>query len=166
MITTKKIRNLSFLWIVILLIQACQSDMIYNKYVSIEKNEWGKELVLEFEIPVQDTVNSYNLFINLRNTKDYGFSNLFLITQMTFPDQSKVIDTLEYEMTDAAGHFLGSGFSDIKENKLFYKNNVRFQEPGNYLFQVKQAMRNRNKIEGINPLLGVSDVGISMEKIE
>ena len=166
MITTKKIRNLSFLWIVILLIQACQSDMIYNKYVSIENNEWGKELVLEFEIPVQDTVNSYNLFINLRNTKDYGFSNLFLITQMTFPDQSKVIDTLEYEMTDAAGHFLGSGFSDIKENKLFYKNNVRFQEPGNYLFQVKQAMRNRNKIEGINPLLGVSDVGISMEKIE
>ena len=166
MIILKKIRNLNFIVIVFLLIQACQSDMIYSEYVSIEKNEWRNKQILKFEIPMQDTINSYNLYINLRNTKEYSYSNLFLLTQMTFPDKSKVIDTLEYEMTDAEGHFLGSGFSEIKENKLFYKKNVRFQELGTYLFQIKQAMRNRNEIEGINPLLGVSDVGISIEKIE
>ncbi len=166
MVISKKILKLSFLGIVIFLIQACQSDIIYSKYVPIENGGWKKDQVLKFEIPVQDTLNIYNLFINLRNTKEYRYSNLFLITQMTFPDKSKVIDTLEYEMTDAEGHFLGSGFSDIKENKLFYKKNARFQEPGIYLFQVEQAMRKRSEVEGIQLLLGVSDVGISIEKIE
>jgi gliding motility-associated lipoprotein GldH len=68
-------------------------------------------------------------------------------------------------MTDSNGVFLGSGFSDIKENKLFYKENVRFREKGDYLFKVRQAMRERNKIEGISLLKGVSDVGISIELI-
>jgi hypothetical protein len=30
-------------------------------------------------------------------------------------------------MTDPDGALLGDGFSDIKESKLFYKENVRFR---------------------------------------
>ena len=85
---------------------------------------------------------------------------------MTFPDLTKVVDTLEYEMADATGRFLGSGFSDRKENKLFYKENVRFKESGIYLFQIRQAMRKRNEVAGISPLQGISDVGISVEKVK
>jgi len=149
--------------IFIVLFQACQSNVVYNQYQTLENDEWALEKALEYEIPIQDTIAPFNIFINIRNTKDYSYSNLFLITQMTFPNKMQVIDTLEYEMTDPEGRFLGSGFSDIKENKLFYKENVLFPQSGIYLFQVKQAMRKRNETIGINPLKGIKDVGISLE---
>ncbi len=146
------------------LIYACQTDIVYSEYQSLSNNEWPQENELTFELEMHDTIATYNLFINLRNTKDYAYSNLYLITLMTFPDQAQVLDTLEYEMTDAEGHFLGSGFSDIKENKLFYKEKVRFQQSGSYHFQVKQAMRKRSEVVGISSLKGVKDVGLSVEK--
>jgi len=147
-------------------IQACQSDIVYTQYQSIDNTAWKQDNSIQFKIPIKDTLDQYNLFINIRNTKDYPFSNLYLITQMTFPNKVKIIDTLEYEMTDPEGRFLGTGFSDIKENKLFYKEKVRFQEAGNYLFEVRQAMRKRNEVQGIDSLSGISDVGFSMEKIK
>jgi gliding motility-associated lipoprotein GldH len=121
---------------------------------------------VQIVIPIKDTIRFHNLYINLRNTKDYPYSNLFLIAQMSFPDNTIVVDTLEYEMTDPTGKFLGSGFSDLKENKLFYKEKVRFRQQGMYHFEVRQAMRERNKVVGISQLKGVSDVGISVELIE
>ena len=115
---------------------------------------------------MQDSLTPHNIFINLRNNKDYGYSNLFLITQMTFPNQAKIIDTLEYEMTDSNGRFLGNGFSDLKENKLFYKENIYFNQSGEYILEIQQAMRKRNQITAINPLKGISDIGISVEKVK
>lgn len=158
--------RIGFLGLLIVLSCACKSDIAYSEYQGLDNNEWKQDNELAFEPKMQDTIAIYNLFINLRNTKDYEYSNLYLITRMTFPDQTQVLDTLEYEMTDSDGRFLGSGFSDIKENKLFYKEKVRFQQSGSYLFQVKQAMRKHNEVRGLESLKGVKDVGLSVEKIE
>ncbi|HIP48895.1 MAG TPA: gliding motility lipoprotein GldH [Lutibacter sp.] len=149
----------------LIFMQACQSDIVYNTYQTVEDANWKHNQEMQFEINLKDTINTYNLFINIRNNKDYKYSNLFLITEMTFPNQVKVVDTLEYEMTNSEGRFLGSGFSDLKENKLFYKENVRFNASGKYLFEVRQAMRKRNEVEGIE-LDGITDVGISIEKVK
>lgn len=159
-------RKIGILSVVLWLIASCESDVVYNKYQPITNAEWAQDHIVSFEITMQDSITPYNLFINLRNTKDYGFSNLFMITKMTFPDQTRVVDTLEYEMTDANGRFLGSGFSDIKENKLFYKENIRFHQKGKYFLQIAQAMRKRNEVPGIDPLQGISDVGVSIEKVK
>ena len=67
-------------------------------------------------------------------------------------------------MTDPYGKWLGSGFTDIKENKLFYKENVIFPEKGDYKFSVHQATRGVNDIEGEFPLQGITDVGLRIEK--
>lgn len=105
-----------------------------------------------------------NLFINIRNNADYSFSNLFLITALEFPNGKKIVDTLEYEMTDVSGKFLGKGFTDIKENKLFYKENVVFLMSGDYSLTVSQAMRKNNEVDGIKMLDGIIDVGFRIEK--
>ncbi len=70
--------------------------------------------------------------MNLRNTSDYKYSNLFLIIDTKFPNGKVVTDTLEYRMTKPNGEFLGTGFADIKENKLWYKENIVFNEEGDY----------------------------------
>jgi gliding motility-associated lipoprotein GldH len=68
-------------------------------------------------------------------------------------------------MTDKTGNFLGLGYTDIKENKLFYKEKVRFNQSGNYLIKVEQAMRKNDNIQGLDSLKGITDVGLSIESL-
>lgn len=140
--------------------------MVYDQYKSIEKHSWDSEQPIDFIVSNSDTISIKNVFINIRNNKDYEFNSLFLIAKMEFPSGYKVVDTLEYEMTDAFGKWLGSGFTDIKENKLFYKEQVVFSEKGDYKFKVYQATRSVNDIEGTNPLRGITDVGLRIEKVK
>lgn len=161
------IRNSVFiLFLTVFVITSCDSNRVYDEYIALPKGSWSKNNTITFTFPVKDSINKKNIFINLRNNEDYDYSNLFLITQMNFPDGHVVIDTLEYDMTDLTGKFLGEGFSGIKENKLFYKENITFPNIGEYTFKVKQAMRKNGEIEGVEELEGISHVGFRIEKIQ
>jgi hypothetical protein len=59
------------------------------------------------------------------------------------------------------GTLLGDGFSDIKESKLYYKENVAFK--GAYRVLIKQAVRENAKIPGVNELQGITEVGFRIE---
>jgi len=155
-----------FLLIFLVLIVSCETTMIYDQYQPIENHQWSSDNKIEFIVNNSDTISNKNVFINIRNNKTYEFSSLFLITKIEFPQGMRVIDTLEYEMADAQGQWLGTGFTDIKESKLFYKENVVFSEKGTYKFSIQQATRSINDIEGKTPLKGITDVGLSIEKIK
>lgn len=142
---------------------SCSNGYVYSEFRSIPSSKWISPI--EFTIANGDTLSQNNVYINIRNTKDYNFSNLFLITEMKFPDGVRVVDTLEYEMADSSGRFLGTGYTDIKENLLFYKQRVIFDQQGDYTFKIEQAMREMGEVKGLFPLNGVSDVGLSIEKI-
>jgi hypothetical protein len=43
------------------------------------------------------------------------------------PNGYTKVDTLEYQMAEPDGTLLGNGFTDIKESKLFFKENVKFR---------------------------------------
>jgi hypothetical protein len=62
-----------------------------------------------------------------------------LIVSIEKPNGYTKVDTLEL-MASPDGTLLGEGFTDIKESKLFYKENVRFK--GKYKVSIKQAVRN------------------------
>ena len=145
---------------------ACDSKRVYDSYVYIPGKSWQINNDITFYFEIKDTINRNNLFINIRNNKEYSFSNLFIITQLKFPDGKKIIDTLEYKMTDFLGEFLGKGFTDIKENKLFYKENVVFPMAGDYSVTITQAMRKNDEAYGIKSLEGIIDVGFRVEKSE
>jgi len=140
--------------------------MIYDQYQSIENHQWSSDNKIEFIVNNSDTISAKNVFINIRNNKTYEFSSLFLIAKIEFPQGMRIIDTLEYEMANAQGHWLGTGFTDIKESKLFYKENVIFEEKGAYKFSIQHATRGIKDIEGYNPLKGITDVGLSIENVQ
>ncbi len=90
---------------------------------------------------------------------------MFLIVNIDFPNNNVVVDTLEYEMADIEGNFLGYGFTDLKENILEYKTNVVFPTKGTYTFSIQHAMRKSGDVNGIDLLEGVTDIGLRIEKI-
>ncbi len=161
-------RNSIYVLIAFLMISftSCDSKQEFDEYTSIPKASWNKQNTVTFLFSINDTVQKKNLFINLRNNKNYPFSNLFLIAEMDFPDGQKIVDTLEYDMTDVTGKFLGKGFTDIKENKLFYKENITFPKSGEYTFSVRQSMRKNGEVEGVASLDGITDVGFRIEKTQ
>lgn len=148
----------------ILVLCSCNSKADFDKYKNIPNSSWNKNHIINFNFTITDTISKKNLFINLRNNTSYAYSNLFLIAKMQFPDGKKIIDTLEYDMADASGKFLGTGFSDIKENKLFYKEKIIFPLKGEYSFEVYQAMRKLGDVEGVTSLKGILNVGFRIEK--
>ena len=156
-----------FLFLIVLVgFQSCNNNMVFDQFEHIENNRWHKDSIVNFTINSLDSVSKNNIYINLRNDKDYEFSNLFLIVSINFPDNYKIVDTLEYEMTSPEGRFLGTGFSDIKENKLEYKTHVTFPIKGDYNISVQQAMRKTRMIEGLEYLNGITDVGVQIEKVK
>lgn len=162
----KKINKLLSLAAFTFLLFSCNSNAVFDQYISIENQQWHSDKGIDFIVNNLDTISTNNVFINIRNNKDYEFSSLFLIAKLEMPNGFKVIDTLEYEMTDSSGNWLGSGFTDLKENKLFYKENVVFSEIGTYKFNIQHATRSINDIEGKNPLKGITDVGLRIEKTQ
>ena len=146
-----------------MVIVSCDSNRVYDVYKPVP-NEWHKDSVVSFKITPPDSLNPYNLFVNLRNTNDYRFSNLYLIVEMNFPHGRTIKDTLQYKMAKPNGELLGTGFTDVKENKLWYKEGVVFNESGEYTIHIQHALRENGKVNGVVNLQGITDVGFRIEK--
>ena len=161
-----KNNNYKSILILVLILVSCDSKRVFDEYNSVSDGFWDKENVVFFDFSVTDTITKQNLFFNLRNNHSFPFSNLFLIAEMDFPDGQKIIDTLEYDMADKTGKFLGEGFSEIKESKLYYKENIIFPNAGDYKVSISHAMRKSDVVDEIKTLKGITDVGFRIEKTE
>mgnify|MGYP000953298885 FL=1 len=148
-----------------LLIISCDKKRVFDEYKSVGK-EWDKDSIVTFELPQLDAKKMYNLYVNVRDNDDYPFNNLFLIVSLEHPNRQVIVDTLEYQMTNPDGTLLGEGFTDIKENKLFYKDKQFFTQKGIYKIHIKHATRQTGKIEGVTSLLGITDIGFRVESTE
>ncbi|MGG7037146.1 MAG: gliding motility lipoprotein GldH [Flavobacterium sp.] len=149
----------------VFLLISCDEKRVFDEYKYVG-NEWHKDSIVTFELPKLDPKKPYNLFVNIRDNDDYPFSNLFLIVSLEHPNRKVKVDTLEYLMTNPDGTLLGDGFSDVKENKLFYKDKVNFTQKGIYKVHIQHAVRQTGKIEGMNTLPGISDVGFRIESTD
>lgn len=156
----------SFLFIIIIFsLISCDKKRVFDDYKSVG-SAWVKDSIVEFDFKQEDTTKLYNLFVNLRANQAYQFNNLYVIVSMERPGGFTKVDTLQYLMTNPDGSLLGDGFSDIKESKLFYKENLRFDTIGDYKVKIQQAVRQTGKIEGIKALEGITEVGFRIETIE
>jgi gliding motility-associated lipoprotein GldH len=136
---------------------SCDSKRFYEENKVLEKSTWSSSDKAIFDVDITDNKAAYNYYINVRNTGDYQFSNLYLFLQTTFPDGRVARDTIECRLADYNGKWLGSGITSIKFNRLLFQKGVKFPQKGKYIFELEQAMR-------IKDLKGISDIGIRLEK--
>jgi gliding motility-associated lipoprotein GldH len=142
---------------------SCDDKRLFDDYKTIA-NGWHKDSIIAFEFDQKNMVGKHNLYVNIRNNNDYKYSNLFLIVSMEHPNGFTKVDTLQYLMASPDGTLLGEGFTDVKENKLFYKQNFKFSKAGKYKIRIQQAVRKTGKIAGDKKLEGISAVGFRLEK--
>jgi len=138
---------------------ACQPNLVFEQYQTIQQKSWDKDSVLVFTVPIADTVQNHNFFINVRNDVKYQYSNLWLFITIEQPDGKTIEDKFEIALADPSGRWLGEGFGGLKTREAVYRRNVFFPKSGDYKVSIQQGMRE-------DRLKGISDVGIRIEKVE
>jgi len=148
----------SFFFLVFLLILfSCDSKRFYEENKTLPEGVWKRNGKVAFEVPVTDTAAAYDLFLNVRNSGDYPYSNLYFFIHTRFPDGRIAHDTVECQLAGYDGKWLGSGIGSVKFNRFLFQKGVFFRIPGKYIFELEQAMRETE-------LKGIRDVGIRIEK--
>ena len=140
------------------------ADIGQSQFHTLENAEWSKSDTLSFEFSITDTLNRYDILIHIRNNKDYDFSNIFLVSTLDFPESERsIVDTLEYEITDIEGNWLGQSQGTVVENVLFFRERVVFPNKGKYEMSFNHLMRKKGFVEGLSNLKGITDVGLEIK---
>lgn len=142
-----------------LAIVSCDPNRVYEEYVEIPLHVWDVDNKPVFRPYISDTVASHNIYIDIRNGSGYSYRNLYIFISTTSPTGQWVCDTIDCILADKRGKWYGSGWGDIYELRLPYKQNIRFPVPGYYSFEYEQAMRTEH-------LKGVYDIGLRIEKVQ
>jgi len=153
-------KQLKFQFIIIVFLlaifSACDKSRVFDEFKSLPKSGWNKDSLVVFTIPVTDTLQNHNLYINVRNDVSYSFSNLWLFIEIDQPGGKALKDTFELSLADPTGKWLGEGMGGKKTRQVIYRRNVYFPVSGNYKIKLQQGMRETN-------LKGISDIGIRIE---
>ena len=141
-----------FLFVIV----SCDSNRIVDQNISVNDEKWSKEEIQEFAFEITDTTQLYSVFINVRNTNRYKYSNLYLFVEMISPSEKFFMETREFILADNTGKWTGKGIGNVWQNQLSLLENVKLLEQGEYRIKLKQGMRD-------DTLEAISDVGIRVE---
>lgn len=141
-----------------LLLAACGPKTLFDHNEEV-KNPWATTdpLLLQFE--VTDSIQPYDIYLNIRHTTQYEYANLYLFIHSQLPTGEAFTDTVEVFLADIKGQWLGSGLSKTKDLQILYRKSGRFPMKGKYLIKIEQAMRNPQ-------LEGIESVGMRIQHSE
>lgn len=139
---------------------SCDTNKVFEEYIEVENANWQKENVASFEFIAKDTITAHNIYINIRNTGDYSYSNLYMFVTMKGPNGGELKDTVNCILADNRGKWLGSGVGDLWDLQIPYVGGFKFAQTGSYIISYEQAMRVENGLKGI------TDIGLRVETAE
>jgi gliding motility-associated lipoprotein GldH len=134
-------------------------DAVFEQNREIVGGEWAIDDHVAFDFTIDDTLSNHDFFVNIRNSGDYEYSNLYLFVKTTFPNGKSARDTVECILADNTGRWLGTGVGGIIDHQVMYKFKRRFPLAGNYTISMQHAMRE-------DPLEGILDAGIRIAKTD
>ena len=140
----------------ILLFSSCANDNLVDINMELTENNWTYSKNVSAIVDVKDPSLAYHLSFKMRNTADYRYSNIYVVMRLKGNTLYKST-RYQFQLAKADGEWLGKGSGDLYSNTFTLLSNFRFPKAGKYALEIAQNMRD-------NPLIGVSDVGIVVEK--
>lgn len=154
----KKVNKHSIWFILILIVLfGCDANYIYSDFRQTGTNGWNKDSIIDFQFSIADTISRYDIVLGTRNLENYPFSNLWLFVEIIAPDLTQLNDTIEYQLAQPNGLWLGTGTSGVYLNQYNYRSKVFFPLSGNYEIKIQHGMRDSN-------LKGLRDIGLTIKK--
>ena len=148
-------------WFMILVFAAfsCGGNRIFEKNVKFSDRIWHKDSAAVFNFEISDINTNYRFYFNLRNTILYPYQNIYL----TYALEDTLGNVYDSDLTNInlfdskTGKPHGSGMGDIFDHQYLVIDNYQFNNPGTYLFRIKQYMR-------MDSLPEIMSVGLRIER--
>ena len=145
--------------VLILWFSSCDQTRVFEKNSDFDSRYWVVKDKPEFEFEITDTVQTYNLYGNVRNSLDYPYARIFIT--YTLSDSTEVLEkgmARKMLFDDKTGEPFGeSGLGDIYHHRVPLKLKYQFAHPGKYRVSFEQFMRT-------DTLAGILAVGLRVEK--
>ncbi|MBO4645583.1 MAG: gliding motility lipoprotein GldH [Bacteroidales bacterium] len=185
----KRILFLTGLLLSMLLFPACNKGVLMEKIVVFDNEVWKQNEYVECEVDIEDTAQYYTLYLNIRNSVDYEYQNLYLFVDLVTPDSMEYRDTTEIYLADVYGNWYGRG-GRLKDRQYYflcmhtplkygmmnvpypttindktvsvneyYPVRVQFPQKGKYVFRFHQAMRT-------DALKGIANFGLTVKEYD
>ncbi|HET8861485.1 gliding motility lipoprotein GldH [Marivirga sp.] len=142
------------------LIFSCTEDRYFEDNIDFKDRIWGLEESAEFDIEIDSIEVPYRIKLNVRNTLDYPYRNLYI--QYSLSDSNRNISKKLHNIKlfeGKTGKPFGDRQSEVFSHQLILQDSVYFPEKGNYTIKLKQYMREKE-------LKGMVSVGIRLEQIK
>lgn len=154
--------KISFLFVVLLatVLASCQDQsVIVDTNIELDKHNWSYTEKVRIPLSIESADIPFNLYLNLRHTSDYKYSNIFLLIHITGPDGKKITERREFKLAQPDGEWLGSGSGNLYSYQILFKEDYKFPLKGKYMIELEQNMRD-------NPLDHITDAGIRVERVD
>ena len=138
---------------------SCSDNRIFETNYSFEQRYWHIDSVKNFGFSIKNRSVPSNIYLNVRNSSDYPFYNIYV--RYTIQDSLGNIlsDSLANKVlfNSKTGRPLGqSGIGDVFDHQFLLEEDFVFPYRGNFNIVLKQYMRT-------DSLKGVLSAGIRVE---
>jgi gliding motility-associated lipoprotein GldH len=137
---------------------ACSHLDVFEKNTPIPAYKWMDSFAPTASFDITDTLARYNIYMVLRHTDYYKYSNIWLNLELKRPGDSAISQKIECTLADDKNGWEGTGINDIWEVRKLISPFRQFRKKGLYTFTLRQIMRD-------NPLSGIMSTGIRIEKV-
>lgn len=146
-------------WMVISwLLAACNSQTVYHQFRYIDENGWRVTDTISLEVPLQDSLRSHLLTLQLRHTAHFPYKNIVIGLQAWSPDSLFTqAQQFSVRLMDEQNNWSSSGqggFFQLDMGEMQLKPSP----PGNWHFHIFQLM-------GDSLLPGIHDIGIKVSTL-
>ena len=145
------------MFVIFCVIVGCNKNQ--TSIYSFQNNYWNISDSVDLFFNIPDTSETYDISFFFRNTLDYPYRNLYLLTNIHFLDSMIRKDTVQYAIADKYGRWLGGGPGNTRDNYFLFKENTRFYKTGEYKITLIHGMRNKQ-------LIGCNKIGFKIKKHE
>lgn len=136
---------------------SCSGKTAFQESIPIPDAGWQAEKPAEFSFTTADTTSLHQMYLTIRNTTDYPYSNLYLFLDIEFPDDRAYRDTIECILAGRDGKWTGKGFGKMRSQAFMFRDEVWFPVAGTYTFRLQHGMRE-------DSLTGIADAGIRIDR--
>lgn len=151
------LQKLLFSILIGLSLYSCTTIELKEQQHFFPDHQWSSKDSLEFKFDVQDTTVSYRIYLVLRHEDAYGYNNIWVNIGTQTPVEAMKYQLLDLKLADPAKGWLGTGMDDIYDHRISLTPKPIRLYKGQYIFRLKQAMRE-------DPLQYVLNAGIRVEK--
>lgn len=147
--------------LVIVTFFGCDEQRVYEKNVDFDSRHWLVSDKPVFEFEIEDSLDSYNLYCNVRNSLDYPFARVFVTYYLHDSTGAQIEKQMVSQLLfdEKTGEPFGeSGLGDLYDHRLLLKKDYKFPSTGRYSVAFEQFMRK-------DTLAGILAVGLRVEKV-